>query len=377
MRLADFMEQRLPEIVSEWESFARTLSPASGAMTALVLRDHAEDMLRVIIDDLRTAQSAEQRHTKSWGRADAAQDGSVLTAAQLHGSMRASSGISIQQLVSEFRAMRASVLHLYASECAAGPDTLHDIGRFNEAIDQAIAESAHVFQDRVEHWRNLFLSILQHDLRGPLQAVLSSALLIAALPAGPDRDQATQRLRRGGDRMRALLDELLDYNRASLNLGLLMNRRPCDLASACLEEVELRRPVHPGHTIEWLASGDTHGLWDASRIRQALGNLIANAARHGHNNGLIGVEVQGTDDAVTIVVSNHGPAIAPDSLGSIFDPLRSSADPGHDDPTHLGLGLFVVKEVAIAHGGDVAVESGAAMTRFCMRLPKQAIRGDA
>jgi signal transduction histidine kinase len=171
--------------------------------------------------------------------------------------------------------------------------------------------------------------------------------------------------------MRALLDELLDYNRATLSLGLRVQRSPCDLAAVCEAEVELRRQAHPGHAIDWRASGATGGLWDASRIQQALGNLIANAARHGDEGGAIGVDVQGADDAVTIVVSNRGPAIAPEAIGSIFDPLRSSADPGRDDATHLGLGLFVVKEVAIAHGGSVHVDSGAELTRFRMRLPKK------
>lgn len=370
MRLADFIEQQLPAIVSEWEAFAGTLL-REGTMTPLVLRDHAEDMLRVIVEDLRTAQTSEHQHAKSWGREDAAHGASVLTAAQLHGSLRAASGISIQQLVSEFRAMRASVLRMYAQQAEAGAHTLQDIGRFNEAIDQAIAESAHIFQQRVEHWRNLFLGILQHDLRGPMQAVLSSASLIAALPAGEQREQATQRLRRSGERMRALLDELLDYNRATLNLGLRMNRVPCELAAACLEEVEMRRLAYPGHGIEWRAAGPTEGLWDASRIQQALGNLIANAARHGDEHAPIGVELLGTEDEVTIAVSNRGPAISPDAIGSIFDPLRSSADAGREDRSHLGLGLFVVKEVAMAHGGHVQVDSGDDLTRFCIRLPRR------
>lgn len=370
MRLADFIEQQLPAIASEWEDFARTLAPAAGGMTSLVLRDHAEDMLRVIVEDLRTAQTADRQQSKSWGRDDAAHDAKVLNAAQLHGALRASFGISIQQLVSEFRAMRASVLRLYAAQVEPGPDTLKDIGRFNEAIDQAIVESVQIFQARLEHWRNLFLGVLQHDLRGPLQAVLASAALLAALPAGPQREEAAQRLRRSGERMRSLLDELLDYNRATPSLGLAMNRVACDLAAACIEEVELRRMAHPSHTIAWRASGPTQGLWDASRIQQALGNLITNAAKHGDKHGRIEVELNGTADEVTITVSNRGAVIDAEAVASLFDPLRRSSDSDADDRSHLGLGLFVVREIARGHGGEVSVESSEALTRFRLRLPR-------
>lgn len=371
MRLADFIEHRLPRILEEWETFAGKLLPASAQMGPLALRDHAEEMLRVVAADLRTPQSRATQQSKSWGTDDATHRGPTpFTPAQLHGSLRASAGISIQQLVSEFRAMRASVLRLYADEAEAGPHTIPDIGRFNEAIDQAIAESVQVFQSQVEHWRNLFLGVLQHDLRGPMQAVLSSAHLLAALQPGAERDAVAARLKRNGERMKILLDELLDYNRVMLDLGLSMNRVRCDLAPACLDEVELRRLAHSGHAISWTASGATAGTWDASRVQQALGNLIANAAKHGETNGPIDVELRGSEGEVRIVVSNRGPRIDPDAVESIFDPLRGAADAGGDDRTHLGLGLFIVREIAKGHGGDVSVDSSPEATRFCLRLPR-------
>lgn len=371
MRLADFIEHRLPLILVEWENFAKTLLPASAQMTSLALRDHAEDMLHVIARDLRTAQTPAQQHAKSWGDSDASQlDGTPLTAAQLHGSLRASAGVSIQQLVSEFRALRASVLRLYANESDPGSHTVVDIGRFNEAIDQAIAESAQVFQSQVEHWRKLFLAVLEHDLRGPMQAVLASAQVLAVLPSGSKRDEVAARLQRSGKRMNELLDELLDFNRATLNLGFSLNSTHCDLAAACLDEVELRRVAHPDHRIGWTSSGSAVGVWDASRVRQALGNFIANAAKHGDRHSPIEVELRGTADEVCIAVSNRGAAISPDVIDAIFDPLRSAADSAADDKTHMGLGLFVVREIAKAHGGRVAVDSSPSQTRFSLHLPR-------
>lgn len=368
MRLADFIENRLPDILEEWEDFAATLLPAAAGMASLALRDHAEDILRAVAADMRTVQSAEQQRAKSRGLRDAASGTNPATAAQVHGALRASSGFSSLQLVSEYRAMRASVLHLYAEAGAPGHYTVADIGRFNEALDQAIAESVRIFTDQVENWRNLFLAVLQHDLRGPLQALLSTSYLIAALPPCPQREQATVRLKRSGERMKMLLDELLDYNRATLNLGLAMKREACDLVTSCREEVELRRMAHPGHAIEWAASGDTAGMWDASRVQQALGNLISNAAKHGAPGGRIGVELRGDSDEVELVVSNDGPPISPDAIASIFDPLRRARGSTSDDRSHLGLGLFIVREIAQAHGGEVEVESTDTTTRFCMRM---------
>lgn len=371
MRLADFIEHRLPLILVEWENFARTLLSASAKMTSLAIRDHAEDMLQGIAKDLRIAQTRAEQHAKSWGESDAAPaDETPFTAAQLHGSLRASAGISIQQLVSEFRALRACVLRLYADEADVGSHTIVDIGRFNEGIDQAIAESAQVFQSNVEHRRNLFLAVLEHDLRGPMHAVLASAQVLAALPPGRKRDEVAARLQRSGKRMNDLFDELLDLNRVTLNLGLSVNCAQCDLAPACLEEVEMRRVAHPDHRIGWTSSGSTVGVWDASRVRQALGNFIANAAKHGDTHSPIEVELRGTADEVCIAVSNHGAAISPDVIGSIFDPLRSAADSAADDKTHMGLGLFVVREIAKAHGGHVAVDSSPSETRFSLHLPR-------
>lgn len=370
MRLADFIESHMEAIVLEWERFARTLLPASSSMTALALRDHAGEMLAAIAADMRSSQNAAQQQAKAWGFGDAENGAGSFTAAQLHGALRASAGVSIQQLVSEFRAMRASVLRLYAEAAEDGTHTVRDIGRFNEAIDQAIAESTDVFQREVEHWRNVFLGVLQHDLRGPLQALLTSAQALVALPAGTGREQAAARVQRNGERMKVLLDELLDYNRATLNLGLPLHRVPCDLAKACADEVELRRLAHPRHTIEWAAPGPVEGLWDASRIQQALGNLVANAAHHGAAGGTIGVELQATADAVTLVVSNAGEMVHAEDVANLFEPMRRAATADPATGTNLGLGLFVVREIARAHGGDVQVDSQPALTRFCMRLPR-------
>lgn len=369
LRLADFIEQRMPDILQAWESFARTLMPAAEGMDAAGLRDHAEQMLQAMARDLRTPQSVEQQLAKSRGEL-ATSNALPQTAAEIHAVLRATDGFSIQQLVSEYRALRASVLRLYGQAHATGSETLEDIGRFNEAVDQAIAESVEFYSSEVERWRNVFLGVLGHDLRGPLNAILLTSRAITRLTQGGPVSEATARLIRSGERMQELLDDLLDYNRSSLHLGLLIKRTQADLVAICQEEVELRRASHPDNDIELNVPGPVEGPWDASRIKQALGNLIDNAARYGSPGGKISVDLRGDETEALLSVQNEGSALPRETLLGLFEPLRRIRNGANDDRANLGLGLFIVREVARAHGGTVTVQSSGGVIGFSLHLPR-------
>ncbi|HEV2610015.1 MAG TPA: ATP-binding protein [Noviherbaspirillum sp.] len=145
MRLSSFISQNKESILSQWEDFARTIEPPALTMDAEALRNHASYMLDVIIDDLQMPQTPLQQSEKSMGRGP---QSSQETYAETHASARLESGYTITQLVSEYRALRASVLKLWATNAKAGlvtdPD---DVTRFNEAIDQALSESVGRFSD--------------------------------------------------------------------------------------------------------------------------------------------------------------------------------------------------------------------------------------
>ncbi len=156
MRLAEFIDSYLVDILKEWEAFAATRLPASAKMEAIELRDHAPEILCAIANDLRQPQTADVSLAKSQGLANLSQGGSQ-TAAEIHGKLRAQDGFSISQLVSEFRALRATVLRLWAAvdDSLSEVTALDDMTRFNEALDQAIAESVELFnqklsQDQIE-----------------------------------------------------------------------------------------------------------------------------------------------------------------------------------------------------------------------------------
>jgi signal transduction histidine kinase len=285
---------------------------------------------------------------------------------------------TIRQLVAEYRALRASVLRLWSAADPAEMAEPRDIGRFNEAIDQALAESVDRYVAEVDRWRHVFLGVLGHDLRGPLNAILLTSQVLSAIESDTPASQHATRLMRSGQRMKELLDDLLDYSRTSLELGIPVAPRQCDLAEACKDEIDLLRVTWPEATIEFVARGSTTGAWDPSRVKQVLSNLVTNAVKYGDKPGSVVVTLDGTrEPEVQLRVQNTGPTIAKDVLRSLFDPMRRSSKRNPEEPTSLGLGLFIVRQIALAHGGRIDAESADGRTVFTVVLPRNGPPEDA
>ena len=367
MKIATFLEVASGPILSAATAYARTL-PVFATADEAVLRDHLPELLQAITADLRLPQSRMESIEKSLGNAPSAED---ETAAQAHGQARARSGLTTSQLVAEYRALRSSVLRLYADAHSAGPDAAEEIGRFNEAIDQAVAESVAYHEAELERWRQIFLGVLGHDLRGPLNAIsLAGRLITLQAPPGLSAHAAT--LMHGVERMTALLDSLLELNRAGLGQQMPLRRDPCDLYQACTAEIQLLRTASPGATIDFMAQGDAHGMFDASRVRQALSNLVTNAIKHGSPAGAVMVTLEGQESAVLLSVENVGiEEVSPGEIERWFEPLhRKDAHPAGLRHAHLGLGLFIVRQIARAHGGEVEGHAMGRTVRFTITLPK-------
>lgn len=412
MRLADFILANTESILAEWEAFARTLLPAAAGMNSLALRNHAEGILRAVALDLRSPQTAHEQSEKSKGRAPAAPFGTPETAAQTHAVLRARSGFDVIQLVAEYRAMRASVLRLWTDAAPVDAVTdFDDMLRFNEAIDQAVAESVGHYHAQLERSRNLLLGMIGHDMRSPLATILLTAEQLRTLDAGDAVSSAAERLIRSGASIRSLLDDLVDFNRTKLGVGINIAPADVDLADVADAELEQLRAANPGCRIELRAEGDLRGRWDGRRVQQLLRNLVGNAIRHGSHDRPIRVTLRGNAADVRLEVANHGPTIDPAARGEIFDPLRQGPDArpadapdahahasaadahahaadahAHAADAHaaaagaadaharregLGLGLFIVREIARAHGGDVDVRSREGETTFAVRLPRK------
>ena len=369
MRLADFILSNMESILVEWERFAATVLPAAVSMTPLALRNEAKEILEAVATDLSTAQTRQAQIDKSLGRAPKVM-GAPATAAQTHAILRARSGFDINQLASEYRALRASVLRLWTEACQPGDINLEDVIRFNEAIDQALAESVQFFSAQVERARNLLLGMLGHDMRNPLNTILMTASHLAALNAGAEVSEAAVRLVRSGASMKALLDDLVDFNRTKLGLGINIARANVDLAEAFADELEELRGAYAGRRLDLEVVGDTRGLWDGLRLKQLLRNLVSNAIKYGEPDAPVRVVLTGEEADVRIEVVNRGPTIERSALDQIFDPLTRGPEQRHDTDDGLGLGLYIVREVARAHGGEVHVRSDKEETVFAVRLPR-------
>ena len=371
MRLADFIVRDMETILQEWEEFASSLMPAAASMTSLALRDHAQQILEAVAKDLSTSQTEDARGEKSKGRA-LKQVGAPETAAETHAVLRAQSGFDINQLAAEYRALRASVLRLWLTACLPKAPHIDDIIRFNEAIDQALIESIAFFSAQVDQSRNLLLGMIGHDLRSPLQAIQMTATQLARLNAGQTVSDAASRVVRSGARMKALLEDLVEFNRTQLGLGIRITPTSADLATLFSDELEELRAAHPNRQLHLAVTGDTQGMWDGRRLQQVLGNLVLNAIKYGAADTPVRVVVSGGDSDVRFEVRNTGPVIAQSILDRIFDPLMRAPEHEHRGPNDgsLGLGLYIAHEIVRAHGGKIEARSENTETVFTVRLPR-------
>ncbi len=197
--------------------------------------------------------------------------------------------------------------------------------------------------------KDRYLGILGHDLRNPLSAIIMSAELIEHRPEAAAA--RARRIQRSAQRMGVMIRDLLDFARRTLAAGIPVTKEPADLAAICADVADELGVANPGREIDVRASGDMSGVWDGDRLQQAISNLVGNALEHG--SGVVQVEATGTHDRVTITVKNRGKEISPAELARLFEPFRKR----EQGQTGLGLGLFIVKAIAEAHGGSIAVES--------------------
>lgn len=370
MRLAEFILRDMEAILETWDVFAATQLPAARYLDRRTLRDHAREILQAVARDIPQAQSREAQILKSEGLAPLVMDARD-TAAETHALLRAQSGFDINQMAAEYRALRASVLRLWRDACAGTGTDLEDTMRFNEAIDQALCESIAFFSAEVEQGRNLFLGMLGHDMRNPLSSIQMTSAYLARLNAGEEVSNAARRLINSGARMEALLHDLTDFNRTKLGLGISVSRDHVDLGEIFAREVEQMQTVHPSHPLEFVCKGDVCGNWDGNRLRQVLGNLLANAVRYGADDGKVHVLLEGESDVVVLEVRNKGVAIEPETFNLMFEPLvRGEKDADKDEEAGLGLGLYISREIARAHGGSIDAVSDEHGTLFRVRIPR-------
>lgn len=365
MSLSAFIRTHHEEIISEFAVFAKTLMPPGIDMSEAELRDHAEDILTAVVHDMSIAQTSEEQSRKSQGRGSAR---TMEVAGRLHADDRMRHGFTFRSVLAEFRALRATVLRLYAE---SGATDLADVRRFNEAIDEAMTESMDRFARQTDLFRDQFIGVLSHDLRTPLGAITAGATLLAVPEDNPQRrSRVVERVMNSAQRMERMIGDLLDLTRARLGGSIPLKRRPADLQQVCEEALIEIRAGQPEAVVRLDCTGDLRGQWDTDRLAQVLSNLVGNAIQHGHGTAIT-ISARDEGDSVSLAVHNAGAAIPADLLPSIFEPLARAQEGG--TPGSIGLGLFIARTIVLAHGGDIQVSSSTnAGTIFTVALPKAA-----
>lgn len=369
MRLVEIIDRHRDEIMEQWVRFAATLVPPDEHVDYDRLRDHGDELLAALILD--TVKRTDECGSMTLESSDEGATERLTNVGKVHATSRMASGFSLPHVVREYRALRSSVLSSVFRLWGTGPMDLDGLLRFNEAIGQALMEAVVEYADRTTQYRDEVVGVVSHDLRNPLAAILIWAGKLGRQDGGEDvvRDQATK-IVQSARRMTRIVSDLLDLTRVRFGLSVPISRAPADAGQLASDMVDEIRATYPNATIRLSALGDLHGCWDGERIEQVIGNLLSNALQHGDPTRPITVSLAGSGQTVTIAVHNEG--AIPDSLqAKIFQSgFRGDAHP--PAVVHgLGLGLYIVKKIVLAHDGEIHVastkESG---TTFTIRLPR-------
>ena len=241
-----------------------------------------------------------------------------------------------------------------------------DRRRAQEAEQQHNEEQLALARD-FERW---ILAIVSHDIRNPLGTILFAArrLQDTADPASPAKKHA-EIVERGARRIQDIVGDLLDLSREREGAGIPIEAKPTDLRAVCRQIIDELEALARDRQITFDCDVDGVGAWDEHRILQAISNLASNAVQHGTPGSPVHIRLTGDEQRVAVEVHNRG-TIPREILPRIFEPFRSGrhyASRGDG----LGLGLFIAKAIARAHGGAVEVDSADDATMFRLVLPRR------
>jgi two-component system sensor histidine kinase/response regulator len=239
-------------------------------------------------------------------------------------------------------------------------------------LDRQKRQLDHELHERTETLRlnEMFTALLAHDLRNPLNAIVTSAHLAQRISTEPVARDAAARILASGQRMSRLIEDMLDLARARIGGGIAIKPQPGELDVLIAPVVREHQASSPDRIIEVSRSGILSGQWDPDRIAQVASNLIGNALKHGDPQGPVRVRLDGADrDTVVFAIENEG-VIPADRHAGLFDPFKDGQQRvGRNEG--LGLGLYIVQQIVSAHSGTINVQSTQDRhTIFTVQLPR-------
>jgi signal transduction histidine kinase len=378
MTMADFVEANLEEILAEWERFAATLQPAATGLGQKALRDYAAQVLSTLAKNMREAQTPQEEKEKSRGQRPAAHP-QLNDAARTHASDRLIVGFTLNQMVAEYRALRASVVRRWTEQMTeAGREELDELTRFNEALDESLTNAIASYAEQLEQARDLYTGALAHDLRNPLSAILTSAeALSLAQDSCGAAEQTSGQILRSGQRMKHMIDDLLDFTLTRLGSGLPLDLSRQDMVSLARQVAKELEHGDPQCDVRLEVPETLPGVWDGGRIQQMLSNLLGNAVCHCAPGTAVLLQAQAKDDQLVLAIHNEGPAIPAELQRHLFEPLtRGPVSGSKRRSAGRGLGLYIARQIAEAHGGTVGLTAtGERGTTFTVTLPRESEPG--
>ena len=370
MRLSEFIRANPDDIERAWEDFARELTPFAVDLSDAILRDHLRGIVREMADDMDSPQTSAEQQAKSKGHGP--RGGALDRITALHANARLISGFNLEHALAEYRALRSSIIFLWVRSAPESEEIqLSEVTRFNETIDQAIAEVVRRFASKNEVLNDRFVGALSHEIRNPLNTIaLTTELLDKSALDEPQRKNLA-RIHKNVESIRRMVDDLAILVRSRMNFGLSLAKESADLSSITEETLETIKLSHPNALFTIKAMGDVTGMWDKSRLQQMIFNLMSNAVTHSSDQQAT-IVIREAKAHVVWTIANRGKPIPAAQQQLIFEPFVHQGGSASAQPSSgLGLGLFVVREIVRAHKGSIEVTSNDLDgTTFAVCLPR-------
>ena len=233
---------------------------------------------------------------------------------------------------------------------------------------QAELSEAYAIAQRRAMFAEQMVAIVSHDLKNPLTAIrMASDFLNRGERTAKER-QLLGHIGQSSERAQRMIADLLDFTQARVGHGITIKAAPLDLHAVTHQAVDELRVAFPKAILEHHAIGSGNASLDADRVQQIIGNLVANSVAYGDLQRPISITSRLGDGRCEVSVHNHGAVIPEALIDVLFEPITRGTDQG-SEVRSVGLGLYIVRELARVHGGDVAVSSTEQDgTRFTVRF---------